>query len=256
LAGIRKLHIMRGLEEPKLRSNFVQMVLEGKKNLEAAVRLREGKRRQAMTADIMGLLKARIKEWEAVKGDKLMVWAVSTLLFHGAFRGAELLARNEATFDPAFTLLRRNICIVEQEGKQAEVQILIKAPKECKDSNAVIVDIFETKTEMCPVKAVKKWWKASSQMDPDQPAFRFARGTPLTGSKFNGLLHGWLADTVQGISCHSFRIGAASLMGKLGFADNDVKAVGRWGSRAFEGYMRLPRTKRRLVAEKFAKYGE
>jgi hypothetical protein len=43
-------------------------------------------------------------------------------------------------------------------------------------------------------------------------------------------------------------------MGRLGFADKDVKAIGCWGSRAFEGYMRLPRTKRKLVAEKLAKH--
>jgi hypothetical protein len=91
-------------------------------------------------------------------------------------------------------------------------------------------------------------------MESDQPAFRFSSGVPLTGGKLNGLLKEWLGEAVPGISTHSFRIGAASLMGKLGFSDKDVKAVGRWGSRAFEGYIRLPRTKRRLVAEKLARY--
>jgi hypothetical protein len=90
-------------------------------------------------------------------------------------------------------------------------------------------------------------------MEDDLPAFRFSSGVPLTGTKLNRLLREWLEDAAPGISTHTFRIGAASLMGKLGFADKDVKAVGRWSSRAFEGYMRLPRTKRKLVAEKLAK---
>jgi hypothetical protein len=76
----------------------------------------------------------------------------------------------------------------------------------------------------------------------------------LTGSKLNKLLKEWIGEVVPGVSTHSFRIGAASMMGKLGFSDNDVKAVGRWGSRAFESYIRLPRTKRKMVAEKLAKY--
>ncbi len=42
---------------------------------------------------------------------------------------------------------------------------------------------------------------------------------------------------------HSFRIGTASMLGALGFSDEEVKAVGRWSSRAFEEYMLLPRTK-------------
>jgi hypothetical protein len=92
-------------------------------------------------------------------------------------------------------------------------------------------------------------------MADEQPAFRFASGVPLTGAKLNTLLKEWVGETVPGISTHSFRIGAASMMGGLGFSDKDVKSIGRWGSRAFEGYIRLPRTKRRMVAEKLAKYG-
>jgi hypothetical protein len=40
------------------------------------------------------------------------------------------------------------------------------------------------------------------------------------------------------------------MMGALGYDDNDVKAVGRWSSRAFEEYLLLPRTKRMAIAKK------
>jgi hypothetical protein len=231
------------------------MVLEGKKNIEAAVKQINGKKRQPVTPEIMSLLKARIREWNAGNLDKLTVWAVSSLLFHGAFRSGELLAKNIAFFDPAYTLLRQDILITESETSEPVVQILVKSPKESKNGSSSVIDIFKTDTEMCPMRAVEKWWKASRHMEPDQPAFRLSCGSALTGAKFNSLLHGWLADSVPGISRHSFRIGAASLMGKLGYSDKDIKAIGRWGSNAFEGYIRLPRTKRRLVAEKLAKYG-
>jgi hypothetical protein len=118
----------------------------------------------------------------------------------------------------------------------------------------VIVDIYETGTELCPVRAVGKWLTATSSMESDLPAFRFVSRVPLTGSKLNNLLKEWLEEATPGISTHSFRIGTASMMGKLGFSDREVKAVGIWSSRAFEGYMRLLRTKRRLVADKLAKY--
>ena len=49
---------------------------------------------------------------------------------------------------------------------------------------------------------------------------------------------------------HSFRIGMASMLGALGYDDDDVKAVGRWSSRAFEEYLMLPRTKRIAMAKK------
>jgi hypothetical protein len=47
LAGIKKLHIVKGLQEPKLRSSLIQMVIEGKKNMEAASRQEGGGKRQA-----------------------------------------------------------------------------------------------------------------------------------------------------------------------------------------------------------------
>jgi hypothetical protein len=256
LAGIRKLHIVKGLPEPTFRTRMVQMVLEGKKNLEAASRLREGPSRQPVTPDIIMLLKAKIREWEGANLSKLAIWAVCSLMFHGAFRGCELLSRTAAWFDPAYTLLRCNIAVVDDAEGKMVVQIKVKAPKEDKKGGVTIVDVFQTDTDMCPARAVKKWQKASRNMAEDQPAFRFDDGTPITSGKLNKLLKSWLGDTVSGIWTHSFRIGAASLMGKLGFSDKDVKAVGRWGSRAFEGYMRLPRTKRRLVAEKLAKYAK
>jgi hypothetical protein len=254
LAGIKKLHIVKGLPEPTLRSNLVQMVLEGKKNMEAANKQLEGNSRQAATPLVMKLLKAKISQWQAKITDKRMVWAVCSLLFHGAFRGAELLTNSCSLFDPAYTLLKDDIvCAMGNDGKTV-VQVKVKAPKESKNGASVIVDIYQTDTDICPVRAVQKWSEATQGMAGDMPAFRFDSGVPLTGTKLNQLLREWLGDSVPGISTHSFRIGAASMMGKLGFSDKDVKAVGRWGSRAFEGYIRLPRTKRRLVAEKLAKY--
>jgi hypothetical protein len=256
LSGVKKLHVVKGLQEPVLRSNIIKMVLDGKKNIDSAAGIGGDRNRQAVTPLIMKLLKERIRNWDAATADKLMVWAVCSLLFHGAFRGAEILVRNTACFDPAYSLLRRDISyVVDQQGK-AEVQVRVKAPKESKQRAEVIVDIYQTSTDLCPAKAVAKWLRASASMESDLPAFRFASGIPMTGAKLNKLLKDWLADVAPGISTHSFRIGAASLMGRLGFSDSEVKAAGRWSSRAFEGYIRLPRTKRKLVADKLAKYAE
>jgi hypothetical protein len=254
LAGVKKLHIVKGLPEPALRTNLIKMVLEGKKNLESTNRHKVVSKRQPVTPAIMELLKIKIQKWQDEPKNKITVWAVCSLLFHGAFRGAELLSQNTGVFDPDYSLLREDICSVESGEGKSVVQVKIKAPKESKNGAGVIIDVFQTDSNICPVRAVKKWREATKNMGEDQPAFRFASGVPLTSSKLNNLLKDWLGEVVPGISTHSFRIGAASLMGQLGFADKDVKAIGRLGSRAFEGYMRLPRTKRKLVAEKLSKH--
>lgn len=257
LAGIRKLYAMKNIPEPNLRSEQVQMVLKGRQNMESADRLRGHKQqRQPVTPDILLLFKNRLIHWESNNLDKVTIWLVATLLFHGAFRGGELLCKTADQFDPAFTLLRKDLVLVKGQG-QCSVQVRLKAPKEDKDAKANIVDVYQSNTDICPVKAYAKWEKATRMDSPEQPAFRLQSGVPLTPRKFNDILKERLAGYIgdQKIQAHSFRSGAASMMGSLGYSDKDVKAVGRWSSRAFEAYIKLPRTKRIAVASKLNKHG-
>jgi hypothetical protein len=89
---------------------------------------------------------------------------------------------------------------------------------------------------------------------PGQPAFRWRNGSPLTQNEFRDILDSRLTGYIENPSdvfcTHSFRIGVASMLGSLGYDDEDIQAVGRWSSRAFEEYLRLPRTKRIAMAKK------
>jgi hypothetical protein len=42
------------------------------------------------------------------------------------------------------------------------------------------------------------------------------------------------------------------MLGAAGFSDEEIMAVGRWSSRAFECYVKLARTKRRAIARTIA----
>ena len=64
-------------------------------------------------------------------------------------------------------------------------------------------------------------------------------------------LSGYLEGADKLYTSHSFRTGAASMMGALGFSDDDIKAIGKWSSNAFGNYTKLPRTQRRAVAKSF-----
>ena len=66
------------------------------------------------------------------------------------------------------------------------------------------------------------------------------------------LLSPYIDYSKKKISTHSFRGGMATLLGQLGFADEEIQAMGRWSSRAFEAYLKLPRTKRACMAKKMA----
>jgi hypothetical protein len=256
LAGIRQMHLVRGMEPPALRSSQVQLILKGQQNIDS-----EGKRggrdkgRLPMTISLMKLLKEKIRRWNKDDETKLLVWAVCTLAFHGAFRIHELLCKNEASFDPAYELLGEDIVTttVTEGGLTTMITVKLKCPKEQRDGKAVLVDVFESGGPICPVKAFCKW-KLLAKCEGKKPAFRAPCGTPLTGRKLNGyvkeLLKGSIDYAEGQLTGHSFRSGIASLLGSKGFSDEEIKQVGRWSSSAFQAYIKLPRTKRAAIARR------
>jgi hypothetical protein len=257
LSGIRQMHVMKGLEVPMLRSSQVQLILKGQQNIDSAeARGSSNRGRLPMTVTLMKLLKEKIRRWDKCDMTKLLVWAVCTLAFHGAFRIHELLCRSESFFDPAFDLLSEDVTLTvvsDKGGLCRFITVKLKSPKEQRDGKAVLVDVFESGGPICPVRAFSKWAQLSPR-EQGKPAFRAPCGTPLTGRRLNGfirqLLEGSVDYSVGQVTTHSFRSGIASLLGTKGFSEEEIKQAGRWSSSAYLAYMKLPRTKRAAIARK------
>ena len=264
LAGIRQYHLVAGVELPTIRSPIVNLIIEGKKHQDILHKKTQGdKSRLPMTPTMMLLLKEELRINRTLDDkDKLLIWAVATLAFNGAFRIHELLARKTSSFDPKFSLLGRDVSLksvpIGKEKVEA-IQVLIKSEKKDRVGAGIKVDVYESKGPLCPVNAYKKWLKKTGYTPAKKPAFLFASGKPLTGKTMNSLLKKFLNKHLQStkrkITSHSFRGGIASLMGELGYSDSDIMAIGRWSSRSFEAYLKLPRTKRVEMARKLGKLG-
>ena len=259
LSGIRQLHILKGMEPPQLRTSLVKFVLKGRKNLDnLEERKNETVKRLPITMAVMRLLKEKIRAWEATIMTKLLMWTVATIAFHGAFRIHELLCRTETEFDPDFALLTGDIKIKPGRDNKDDriLEIKIKCPKESKAGKAVILEIYETKGSLCPVKAFDRWESRTTKCI-GLPLFREESGSILTGAKMNrwlkGRLEGHVDYTKGKFTSHSFRIGLATTMGTEGFCEADIKEAGRWSSNAYELYMKLPRVKRSSVAKAISK---
>jgi len=261
LSGLRQVHLAKGIIIPSLRPDLVKQLLTGAANLDRIrASLNEKPTRLPMTSTMMKLFKQEIQDSSDCRERKRLVWAIAALLFMGAFRIHELLARTENVFDPNFTLLTRDLQVKTVKINNETIKIIqvkLKSPKTDRIGVDTIVDVYESSGPLCPVKALLKWQAVASHRTNNSPAFRDEQGKPLTGARFNKYLKTYLGkyldQRVGKITSHSFWAGMASLLGTLGFTDEEIQAVGRWSSRAFMNYIKLPRTHRLTMARKIGK---
>jgi hypothetical protein len=180
------------------------------------------------------------------KHDKALIWAVATVAFAGAFRIHEILAKNEATFDPNFTLLTEDVAASKQ-GADTVLHFKLKCPKENRVKTPTLVDLYENQGPLCPISAFNSWIGLRHR-EPALPLFRLEDGTPLTGARMNkvmkNLLGPYTDPKIGFFATHSFRIGIATMLGQAGFEDQEIMSTGRWSSRVFERYVKLARTRR------------
>ena len=260
LASLRHLHMINGNSLEILRTPLVNLILEGRKHLDA-IKGRNScqNERLPVTPTILKLLKKLLKKSDLEKSDKAMVWTVCSPAFAGAMRIHELLAKWETTYDPNFTLLGRDLNLVEVQVEEETIEVLqirIKCEKKDRVGCDTIVDVYQSNGELCPIRAYKKWAKTSQDLEKDKPAFRDKTGRPFTGKRLNLLLKQLLEphfDYKQGkISGHSFRSGLPSMMNNLGYTKEQIQAVGRWSSRAYQIYTKLPRSSQLAMAKDLA----
>ena len=189
---------------------------------------------------------------------KHLIWSTSTLAFSGGFRIHELVSRERQSYDPFVTLLGKDL-VLKDNDRYPHMQILLKTQKKDRIGKNEVVDVFGTNNFFCPIKAYKKYKKSTSKLSfsAQKPNFRTKDGKAYTGNMFNTDLKTLLSSvidytTMGKISSHSFRIGITTMLGKLGFSDQDIMAIGRWSSSAFELYIRSPRSVRAKTAKRMA----
>lgn len=209
LSGLRQLHLVAGLEPPKIRSDMINTIIKGAKHrawLED--KLNPSSKRLPMNLIALNLLGMELNLLPIEKADIRLLWAVSLIAFYGSFRMGELLTDHEDRFDPALHLLTEDIVITKDSSGNKMLQIKLKCPKESRAGKEVIVDLFENNS-LCPVKAIEAWIKSNPPREKGMPAFCKKDGAALTKRKFNEILKACLNKNLapgKGFySGHSFR---------------------------------------------------
>ncbi len=146
---------------------------------------------------------------------------------------------------------------VDDLEKPRVVLVRIKESKTDRLRRGATVSLGWTGESICPVKAVLHFI-VQRKSDPG-PFFRDEAGKALTRREFVSEVKKALSSagmTSHDISGHSFRIGAATAAAQSGASVDDIKALGRWKIREYQGYVRRGAGGQSNLAKKLAKQAE
>ena len=114
-----------------------------------------------------------------------------------------------------------------------------------------MVEIFDLGPD-CFYNGVTAWqkWRRDSSLptSPDLPVFRKEDGSLLTPPQLNRIIQDLMKEEISYLegmlASHSFRSGVVTIMGRLGYSEDDIKRQGRWTSEAFRAYLKMGRAVR------------
>ena len=106
--------------------------------------------------------------------------------------------------------------------------------------NSITLVLSPQNTDVCPDKLLREYLKVRF---PARlcPLFLHFDGSVLTRYQFNSVLQKALkfCDVTDHIRSHSFRIGGANELARIGVSDSDIKSWGCWSYGAYLSYIRL-----------------
>ena len=226
---------------------MVKLILKGQENWDKIQkRLNGDSGRLPVTIKMMKLMKKNLGKVTWPLKEKRLFWDLATLAWSGSFRIHELCSKKQNQYDIQTTLMWQDLQTgsIQIEGRRLRsVSVHVKSPK---------VNRVGTGDHIAAMDRYKECNQTGE--DSDMPVFRLPSGECFTGAEVNKRLAELMdsvSNTVTGgvVKSHSFRSGACSEMARSGqYSEEQLQAVGRWSSSAYLNYVKLPRTRRALLA--------
>lgn len=232
LSAVRSLHIQQGFSDPLLHCLRLQRVVRG-------IKRSQGSSLASRLPITDGILLVIFKSMDLSIPDHLMLWAACLLAYFGFLRAAEFMVLNLASFSPSTHLGIYDIS-VDSPTAPTCLRIHIKVSKTDLFRKGCYIHIGQGRHPLCALQAMMAY--LSQRANSPGPLFLKSDGQPL----YRTLLTDWLRPilSVEGVagnySCHSFRIGAATVAARNGVPDHLIQALGRWSSNAYQLYIRTP----------------
>lgn len=152
--------------------------------------------------------------------------AAFTITYYGLLRVSETIALQRSDI----TIVHHSLC-----------QIIIQKSKTDQIGSSAKVDITpHHNSTLNPVATISQFLRLRDRVSRTGPLLAHLNTKPLTKYQFQAVLQKSLQ--FIGVSghfrSHSFRIGMATELAKMGLSDSEIKAKGRWRSAAYLSYIR------------------
>jgi integrase len=251
LPAVKHTHIILGFPDPaSLSTSTLKLAQRGIARHHAQTDTHSHTRLPVTPA----ILKQVKDLWQPHQHDfnHIMLWAALCTAFFGFCRPGEITAPSHAAFDPNVHLLFEDLS-VDDPGNPQLITLRIKQSKTDQLRTGADITLARTGQDTCPVAAILAY--LAVRRGHSGPLFRFEDGKFLTQPSLIKHMREALSQlgiNPQIYSGHSLRIGAATLAAANGVQDSTTKALGRWKSNAFQGYICLPSADLASTASKLA----
>ena len=235
VSAIGTLHKYAGLSDPT-SSFLVRKTLYGLQKLKSRRDIR-----LPITFSILSKLMQQINRSQLSAFNKTLFAAMFQIAFHGFLRIGEIVLRNSA--QQATTILQaQNTTFYMLNDTVSSVQItLINWKHNYSNQPTNIIIKGKPNSEFCPCQSLVQYFRLRGFTNG--PLFKTEDGSPCNRNFFNATLKGLLRDAgldYEHIKGHSFRIGAATTAAIKGVSETEIQRLGRWKSKAYNRYIRIP----------------
>lgn len=205
-----------------------------KKMLEGCRRLKQTKDNRApLTRDILQSINRNLQFICSDRFEETLFQAAYALTYFGLFRVSEVVANSESKKNNSIKLQdtvisKKNVTVTLHHTKNNQIGTPVKVKIPHEEDNII-----------CPVYRLNQY--LAIRPNYAGPLFCHINGSALTRYQFASVLNKTLNRLNiidEKYRTHSFRIGRATELAKLGIPHENIKKLGRWSSKAYQTYIR------------------
>lgn len=190
-------------------------------------------RKPILLADVTRLIFATTLIFSQNPYMQLMCQALILVTFHGFFRMGELLSKK-------IGMGHHVVQFTHVTVKNKTVLIRLYKHKTNKTSKPITI-VLKATPHPCPVRTLERFLKVRGSHPG--PLFTLSNNLPLTLGSFRPWFNKILTCSnfdLKHYKFHSLRIGACTQAVISGKSEQEIMLMGRWKSKAFRRYIRLP----------------